>query len=180
VLDEHPLSMTGMLLIFVGVIAAVDLLTRRIPNTLTLSGVLVATAMHIWASGASGALQGLAGLLAGLGAFLPFYLAGGFGAGDVKAMGVVGSFLGVKGALLAAAWILISGAIAGLALLMLHGALPSLRARARKWALQVHATWVTGRVQLWEPDAADFASQRFPYGLAIACGTLVSVLWNQP
>jgi prepilin peptidase CpaA len=141
---------------------------------------MAATAMHIWTSGASGALQGFAGMLAGLAAFLPFYLAGGFGAGDIKAMGAVGSFLGVKGALLAAAWILISGAIAGLVVLTLHGALPSLRARARKWALQVHATWATGRVQLLEPAASDCASQRFPYGLAIACGTLVSVLWSQP
>jgi len=172
--------MIGLLVTFVTAIAAMDLLTRRIPNALTVSGALLATGMHFWTSGATGALEGLAGLLAGLAAFLPFYLAGGFGAGDVKAMGAIGAILGVKGALLAAAWILISGAVAGLIVLMLHGALPSMRARMRRWAQQVHATCATGRLQLWEPTAGDIGRQRFPYGLAIACGALISVLVNQP
>ena len=174
---ENPLSMTGLLLTFVTTIAAVDLLTRRIPNALTVPGALLAIGMHIWTSGAAGAMAGLGGLLAGLAAFLPFYLAGGFGAGDVKAMGAVGSFLGIQGALLAAAWILISGAIAGLLVLMLQ-ALPSMHARTRKWVLQAHVTYATGRLQLWQPTPGDPASRRFPYGLAIACGTLISVLWG--
>jgi len=74
----------------------------------------------------------------------------------------------------------ISGAVAGLIVLMLHGALPSMRARMRRWAQQVHATCATGRLQLWEPTAGDIGRQRFPYGLAIACGALISVLVNQP
>ena len=37
-------------------------------------------------------------------------------------------------------------------------------------------TYATGRLQLWEATPGDPASRRFPYGLAIACGTLISVL----
>jgi prepilin peptidase CpaA len=177
---EHSPIMIALLLLFVAVIAVVDLLTRRIPNWLTVSGALIAAAVHTWTSGASGSIDALAGLIAGLAAFLPFYLAGGFGAGDVKAMGAIGAILGIKGALLAAAWTLITGAIGGLGVLILHGALPSLLARMHRWAQQVHATYASGRLQFWESAPLDLARRRFPYGLAIACGTVVSVFGNQP
>lgn len=177
-LQEHSPIMIALLLLFVGVIAIVDLLTRRIPNWLTVGGALIAVQIQMWASGPSGFFEALAGLVAGLAAFLPFYLAGGFGAGDVKAMGAIGSFLGLKAALLAAAWILISGAIGGLAVVILRGALPALRDRTRNWAVQMHATYATGRLQLWKPPHEYLAAQRFPYGLAIAVGTSISVVWN--
>src|SRR5579863_6626044 len=106
---------TGLLVAFVGAIALVDLATRRIPKALNLAGAAVGVATHIWSAGPAGLLQSAGGLLVGFLVFLPFYVAGGFGAGDVKAMAAIGTFLGAKGALLAAAWVLLAGGMGGIA-----------------------------------------------------------------
>ena len=125
-----------------------------------------------------GLLQSGAGLAVGLAAFLPLYLGGGFGAGDVKAMAAVGAFLGPKGALLAAAWTLVAGGVGGMAVLILHGGLGSLGRRAHEWALRAWSVYATGRLNTSGRLLGDVARHRFPYGLAIACGTLASITWS--
>ena len=149
---------TVCLLAFVAVAAVADLRTRRIPNVLTVAAALVGLVLNLWRSGAHGALASGAGALAGLAAFLPFYLAGGFGAGDVKGMGAVGAFVGVKGVVLAAIATLLVGGLGALMVLAL------LRFR--------NADAQNGR------GYASTAQYRFPYGLAIACGTMLSLLWT--
>ena len=148
-----------LLLLFVVAVAILDLRTRRIPNVLTICAVVVGIGLNLWRAGGSGAMSSGAGLLTGLAAFLPFYLAGGFGAGDVKAMAAIGAFLGPKGTLLAAAWTLMLGAICGL-LVLAALAYRAARAPGNGWRLR-HAV-----------------RQRFPYGVAIACGTAVSLAWS--
>jgi len=103
-LQQHLSGTTAPLMVLAGVFAIVDLRTHRIPNALTVSAAVVGLVWSLWANGSSGALASCAGLLSGLGVLLPFYLAGGLGAGDVKAMAAIGTFLGPKGAVLAAAW----------------------------------------------------------------------------
>jgi len=149
---------TVWLLAFLAVAAVADLRTRRIPNLLTISAALVGLLLNFSRSGGPGALASGAGLLTGLAAFLPFYLAGGFGAGDVKAMAAVGAFLGPRGALLAAAWTLGVGGVGALLLL----------AVLRWQAARTRAGW----------RLRDACRQRFPYGLAIACGSALSLPWS--
>lgn len=146
------------LLGFLAVAAVVDLRTRRIPNTLTVPAALAALLLHLWCSGAGGAMTSGTGLLTGLAAFLPFYLAGGFGAGDVKAMAVVGAFVGPKGALLAALATLGVGGVGALLVLA-----------ALRWqSVRTRLAWQLG----------DARRQHFPYGLAIACGTALALRWS--
>jgi len=141
-------------LAFVAAAAAVDLRTRRIPNLLTASAALLGLLLNLWRDGAHGALASGAGALLGLAVFLPFYVMGGFGAGDVKAMGAIGAFLGPIGVLVAATATLLIGGFGALAVLaVLH--------RSRRQ----------------HRDAAAAARHRFPYGFAIACGTALSLLW---
>jgi prepilin peptidase CpaA len=151
-------SATVCLLIFVAAAAIVDLRTRLIPNVLTLSAATLALVLNLSRAGGSGAVASGAGLLIGLAAFLPFYLAGGFGAGDVKAMAAVGAFLGPKGALLAATCTLLVGGLGALLVLA---------------ALRLKATRGQSGWQLGEAGR-----HRFPYGLAIACGTALSLGWS--
>lgn len=176
--ELHPAA-GGLLLLFVGLVAAVDLCTRRIPNALTVSGAAVGMAACLWSAGVFGLLQSAAGLGVGLIAFLPFYLGGGFGAGDVKAMAAVGAFLGPKGALLAAACTLVAGGVGGMIVLLVHGGFGSLGRRVHEWTLRAWSVYATGKLS---PTAGHIlggaAKQRFPYGLAIACGTLVSIAWS--
>ena len=75
--------------------AGCDLKTRRIPNYLTLGGVLGGLGFQLGYHGLPGLLDGLAGL--GLGFFLLLgpYLLGGMGAGDVKASAALGAWLGL-------------------------------------------------------------------------------------
>jgi len=178
-MTNHPLSIgTACLIAFVIAFAVTDLRARRIPNLLTVSAALVGLALNVRTAGSTGAMLSVADLLTGLGAFLPFYLARGFGAGDVKAMAAIGAFLGVQGALLTAAWILIAGAIGGLLVLCVRGGRGALQALAHRWVLRAYELYATRRAPQIRPPAHDTAALRFPYGLAIACGTLASVAWS--
>ena len=67
---------------------------RRIPNWLTVPGLLVGIAMNSLATGWSGAKASLLGALLGLGLLLPFVLLRSLGAGDWKLVGALGAFLG--------------------------------------------------------------------------------------
>ena len=157
-MDVFRSTGVACLLVFLAVAALVDLHTRRIPNLLTIAAALVGLLLNVLRSGGPGALACGAGLLTGLATFLPFYLARGFGAGDVKAMAAVGAFLGPKGVLLAAAG---TFGVGGLGALLVVGAL--------RWQ-----SVRTGRI--WRP--VDVRRQHFPYGLAIACGTALTLPWS--
>jgi hypothetical protein len=93
-------------------------------------------------------------------------------------MGAIGAFLGLKGALLAAGCILIIGMIAGVAVLMARGGIPGLRNLLQRVMVRVVVARATGRgleAVRWQSEPE---SQRFPYGLAIAAGTALSLLWS--
>src|SRR5437867_3546861 len=95
-----------------------DLRSRRIPNELVLTGLLLALGQHAAMLLAGQApLAGehawspLAGALAGGAALLPLYLLRASGAGDVKLMATVGAFVGAAAALTAALYTLLAGGV---------------------------------------------------------------------
>ena len=143
---------TVCLLGFVGAVAFTDLRTRRIPNQLTVAAAAVALTLAGTEAGWRGAMISGVGAVTGLAIFLPLCLAGKLGAGDVKAMGAVGAFVGPVGVLLAGIYTLLVGGIVA------AGALVSARRAA----------------------GGQFVSavrrQTLPYGTAIACGTLASIV----
>lgn len=134
-----------------------DLRTRRIPNRLTVAAAATAVALAFVRAGWQGAFVSAAGVLIGLLLFLPLCLAGKLGAGDVKAMGAVGAFLGPVGVLLAALYTLLAGGIAAAVALV-----------SFRW--RVHRVSDTGQ------NASLLRQQDLPYGVAIACGTLASIV----
>jgi prepilin peptidase CpaA len=86
-----------------------DLRSRRIPNLLTFGAALAGILFALATSGLAGGLVGGAGWLVGLSVFLPVFLLGGMGAGDVKLMAALGAWLGPHEVL----WVALYGAIAG-------------------------------------------------------------------
>jgi prepilin peptidase CpaA len=70
-----------------------DLRSRRIPNWLTVSGLLVGVGVHALA-GWRGVLMSVEGAAVALAILLPLVLLRALGAGDWKLMGAAGSFLG--------------------------------------------------------------------------------------
>lgn len=83
--------LAGFLAIWAG---ALDWRYRRIPNWLTLPGLLAGIAVNTAASGWPGAKASLLGASFGLLVLLPFVLIRALGAGDWKLIGALGACLG--------------------------------------------------------------------------------------
>lgn len=163
-------------LTFVTVLAITDFRSHRIPNRLTVPAALLALLVNIGISGVGGALRSGTGLLVGLAIFLPLFLIGQFGAGDVKGMAAVGAFVGPYGVIVAAIGTLIAGLFGGLVFLFMTGGYAAIRALIGRWTLQALVLCTTGQRARPTPPVADPARAHFPYGFAIACGTAAAVL----
>ena len=152
--------------------AAWDLRTRRVPNILTFGAAVVALTVHLLAGGWWGLLWAAGGWMTGLAVFLPLFLLGGLGAGDVKLLAALGAWLGPAGAL----WTALYGAIAGglMAVLIalwqgyLRTALRNLRMLLSYWS-------VMGVRPLPELTLKTGAGPRLPYAMAIGAGVLLAV-----
>jgi prepilin peptidase CpaA len=160
---------TWLLVVYVSMVALIDIRTQRIPNALSATAAVLGLSLQVSVNGAPGVLSALGGAAVGLGMFLPFYVLRAFGAGDVKAMATVGIFLGGPGTLLAVAFTLVSGAILGvMVLLFSSGAASALYRLAGIAAAPVSS--------LRDRRTASSQPRRFAYGGAIAIGTLAAVL----
>ncbi len=85
------------LLLWVLIIAAIDLRQRRVPNLLLLVVILPAAAGLIWQGQGpfgAGSWQSLAGAALALVLLMPGYAAGALGAGDVKYGACIGFLIG--------------------------------------------------------------------------------------
>jgi prepilin peptidase CpaA len=144
-----------------------DVRSRRIPNWITVAGVLAGLGFH--------AVQGLgslgAGALGAAAAFLlalPLFLGGALGGGDAKLLMVVGAFFGPVDFLFASLVIAIVGGALALSEAARQGALGPVLASCGHLILR----WVTSAARA---DGLR-ASRRLavPYGVAISAG---SVFW---
>ena len=158
----------GMLIAGAGTGAAIDLVTRRIPNAVV--AITAAAGVLAAAGGATDISVGssLLGLGVGILLMLPGHLFGATGAGDVKLFGAVGAVVGVERILWAFGYTAIAGGVLSLIWAFHRGRL-TLTLRRTLGAL--------GR-----PDraratiAAPGADNQFPYGPAIAAGSVLAVL----
>ena len=86
-----------------------DLRLRRVPNALTFGAAALGFLASGLGEGMGGLAQSLLGWLVGLALFLPLFVVGGLGAGDVKLLAAFGAWLGPTGALWSAFWASIVG-----------------------------------------------------------------------
>ena len=80
--------------LFAAIAGFTDLRSRRIPNWLSLSGLVLAILVNSLTRGWLGAKDSLLGAGLGLIVLLPFVLMRSLGAGDWKLIGALGAFLG--------------------------------------------------------------------------------------
>ena len=146
-----------------------DVRSFRIPNAITVPGVLIGIALNTFLPSGLGFTPALYGFALGLFGLLPLYLLRIWGAGDVKLMAVVGAFLGpagLWGSLLAS---LLIGGIAAL-FVACHRRSGKLLFENLRWMLyQMHFN-----VQLRTVKAADAPSEsagKIAYALPILLGT---------
>ena len=82
--------------LFAAMAAVTDWRSRRIPNWLTVSGLVIGIAVNSAIHGWRGALNSLSGAALGLALLLPFVLIRSLGAGDWKLVGALGALIGPR------------------------------------------------------------------------------------
>ena len=147
-----------------------DLRERRIPNALTMGGLLAALTLRLMMDPVH-AWSGLQGAGLGLVVAIPLFALGAFGAGDGKLLVTVGGFMGLNAlpaALLATG---ILGGILAMVYVWRRGTIIPALLQARDLALFLVTFGRVGqRATLSTPTGVTV-----PYGVAIAAGA--SVVW---
>ena len=168
--DIFSLTLLAGLLI---VAAIYDLRFQKIPNLLTYPTMAVAFAYNGVTNGLDGLLFTAEGLGLGIAVFILPYLMGGLGAGDAKLMGAVGAITGPRGVFIAFLCAAIVGGAYAVALLAVNR-------RYLKGFLTRHATTLKTFVFTGQfipiPATEDEGKPKLCYGVAIALGTLLSIL----
>lgn len=171
---------TGVLFALLIVASVSDYRTYKIPNWLTVSGMVFGL-IYSTAGPASlhtGFLWALGGLLFGLLVMLPLYALKAMGAGDVKLMAMVGAFLGVSDTFHAVIFTFIVGGIAALAFALFNKALGRMLSNVKNVA-QSAAFSVIGGVRPNAKMDAGISVGRLPYGVSICIGTIGYVVAKQ-
>ena len=153
-----------------GLAAVIDLRTRRIPNLLTGSLVVVGLGLAATQLGLVGIGGAVVGFLLGFAFMLPGNVFGATGAGDVKLFAAAGALLGPASTVRAFLFTAIAGGVLALVV--------ALRRRRLAHTVGMTARLATGggksAVAAIESPAAD---NRFAYAPAIAIGVVMAALW---
>jgi prepilin peptidase CpaA len=167
-----PPPATRILLEILVIVAAIwDIRTRRIPNWLTFSGVVLGVGLNTFLFETPGLWFSLKGLGLALGVYFVLYLLHAMGAGDVKLMAAVGAAAGWANWLGILVLTSLAGAVAGLLLVAFKG-------RFRKTFVNVGIILTSlgrGRAPYKETPELDVSTDqgmRLPHGALIALGTL--------
>jgi len=150
-----------------------DVRSGRIPNWLTGGGFLVGLAFQTGLAGWRGLQTGLTGALVGGGIFFLVFLVRGMGAGDVKLMATVGAWVGIQHA----AAVVLATAIAGGLLAVGYATYHKQVGRTARNCVEL----IRFHLAFGLRPHPDFhlrtgSSVRLPYGVAIAAGTLYSLV----
>jgi len=149
--------------------AAWDINSRRVPNTVTYTGILLGLMARTVFLRWQGLETGLAGGLIGGGIFFLLYLLRAMGAGDVKLMAAVGCITGAKPIVeIITACALAGGIMAIVMMLYKKRTGRTLRNVGQLMRFRLtHATAVHPTLNIDNPDGV-----RLPYAVAIAAGAL--------
>ncbi|NMM78544.1 prepilin peptidase [Acidovorax sp. SRB_24] len=171
---------TAVLFIFLVAASVNDYRTYKIPNWLTVSGIifgLIYSAIVPF-SRDHGFFWALGGLVLGFLIMLPLYALRVMGAGDVKLMAMVGAFLGVTDILYAVIFSFIVGGIAALAFALYAKALVRMLLNVKDTVQMVVISAVGGFKPEVQIDAQKSVG-KLPYGICISIGTMTYAVAKQ-
>ena len=188
VLIQHGGAIAAAKFAFLVVVLAVavwnDVRSNRVPNALVAlglaGGLLFSVAIEPMLP-MRGLTPSVLGALSGFACLMPFYLLRAMGAGDVKLMAMVGSFLDPLGAIGATLLTLLAGGLLALGLMLYHGV--SVEALTNVLRVLRRAAYGIAEVRSGNIGGATFATRtaiRVPYAVAIAGGTLafLALRWS--
>ena len=157
--------------------AAFDVGTRRIPNFITIGGLAVALVLRLSIGGVETLLSGLLGALLAFLFSFPLFMLKGMGGGDVKLLTAVGAFLGPFGTFVALLATALVGGVLAIAVSLQRRRLGSSLAGTflvmRGLALKAISGGEVDAVPTLEAQDA----VTVPYGVAIAVGAVIGLLW---
>jgi prepilin peptidase CpaA len=167
-------SFTDAAVVAIGAAACVtDFRSRRIPNVLTFGASAAAVVFWAVTDGLSGAGWSVAGWAVGCAVFMPWFLLGGMGAGDVKLLAALGAWAGPSAAVWMALYAGIAGGVFAIVVSLTRGYLGEMLRNL--WVLLMF--WRIAGVQPHpEMTLKTGKGPRLPYAFPITVGAL-AVLW---
>ena len=167
-------SFVAFVVLSIGLIACVtDLRTRRIPNVLTFGAAALALVFHAIVGGLPGVQSAALGWLAGVAVFLPFFMLGGMGGGDVKLLAALGAWMGPRDAFWLAIYASVAGGVMAVAVAVARGylttALRNLRELLTYWS-------VVGPRPMAALTLEHGKAPRLAFAIPMLVGTMVT-LW---
>jgi prepilin peptidase CpaA len=142
---------------------------RRIPNWLTVSGLVAGVGVNTILGGWQGMKASLLGALLGLGLLLPFVLLRSLGAGDWKLAGALGACLGPRQLIAVLVGTILLAGIMALAVVIWTGRLQqTLRNMAH-----LLAAFFSLRMPALEVSLDNPQSTKIPFGVAMAAAVVI-------
>jgi prepilin peptidase CpaA len=145
-----------------------DIRCRRIPNALSMTGLVAAGAIRAMA-GLDVAIEGVVGVLLAFVVTLPFLMLGVIGGGDVKLLMAIAAFMGPRHFLWAATLIAIIGGMVGVVDAGRRGVLLPVLYNCG----EIMKHWATFGRRGANRSFASVGALTIPYGVAIAAGALL-------
>lgn len=162
----HDIALLGL----VGAATATDLRSRRIPNALSLGGLVLGLTLRA-AVGPPALVSGLIAATVAFAIAVPLVLVGGLGGGDAKLLAAVGAFVGLETLPIALLATALAGGAMGAIVAVRRGATRDTLVHCRRLALRL-----VGRADGPVRTLATPGAIAIPYGVAIAAGAVAGVM----
>lgn len=170
-------TLSIIFLIFLLLIAVIsDIRSYRIPNKLILLGIVIGIISSVVFVGEASTIDltdAVLGFCIGLIIFLPFHIFCAMGAGDVKLIAMIGTFVGPVAILQISFYTVIAGGILAISVLIWNGRLTELINFLKILLLKFQLTAIAGNsITIPIDQALPRSNSKLPYGVAIAAGTM--------
>jgi len=159
--------------------AVIDVRRHRIPNWLTMSGLVFALGYSAFVPFylKHGFLWSLGGAATGFGVLFPMWLLRIMGAGDVKLMAMAGGLLGAQGVWLALIGSIVAGGLFAIVFSLWQGKLGAMLGNVGRM-LHLGSVAVAAGIPVRTTTTGWQSVGRLPFGLPIAVGTIATVTAN--
>ena len=154
-----------------------DLQTSRISNLLNALGLLGAFGFSLIFAGWAGLGTSIMGAGSAFAVGFMFYAVGFLGAGDAKAITVLGALLGPHAVPSLYFWMLLAGGLLSLLLLAIRG---EAGAYFRRWLAIISSSLSSRRLAYSAPEAGSTAAGGVPFAVCMALGVIAHATLGSP
>lgn len=150
-----------------------DLKEQKIYNKIIFPSLAIAIVLQGFYSGSDGLKGSLLGFAVGFGILLVPYLLGGFGAGDVKLLALIGAIKGWPFVVNTALYMAVIGGIISLAIIVFHKQTLNF---LRQLGKMIFYSMYGIKTKIETPSAPFL--KKYPYGVAIVGGAMICLIFK--